>query len=237
MGLGSDLLKLQDLDLELVRVNKELNNLPIIAELAKKRASYTKLKAEATKLFAQRKDAEIAVSDLDEAEAACHEAVAAAQGRTIDAGDYRQVQDLEVELSLLAKRLDKIAYDRPSALEELKRAQEKETQLNDYIKRFEAAIIADTKAAREQANALQDRIAELKAARERLAGHLPADVLARFERASERFKGMGVERLQGNVPSACRTSLQPASMDQLRHAADIAECPYCHRILVLSEEE
>lgn len=237
MALGSDLLKLQDVDLEIVRLDKELNNLPIIVELAKKRASYAKLKAEATKLLAQRKDAEIAVADLDEAETACHEAVAAAQGRQLDAGDYRQVQDLEVELSLLAKRLDKIAYDRPTALEELERAQEKEAQLNDYIKRFEAGIISDTKTAREQATALQDRIAELKATRERLAGHLPVDVLERFERASVRFKGLGVERLQGHVPSACRTALQPASMDQLRHASDIAECPYCHRILVLNEGE
>lgn len=237
MGLGSDLLKLQDFDLELVRMDKELNNLPIIAELAKKRSSYVKLKNEATKLLAQRKDAEIAVTDLDEAKAACHEAVAAAQGRQIDSGDYRQVQDLEVELGLLAKRLDKIAYDRPAALEELAQAQEKEAQLNEYIKRFEAAIIADTKSAREQASALQERIAELKDARARLAAQVPSDVLSRFERASERFKGMGVERLQGNVPSACRTSLQPASMDELRHATEIAECPYCHRILVLTEGE
>ncbi|MEF2855052.1 MAG: C4-type zinc ribbon domain-containing protein, partial [Collinsella intestinalis] len=39
------------------------------------------------------------------------------------------------------------------------------------------------------------------------------------------------------VPTVCRTALQPASMDALRHATDYAECPYCHRIIVVNEQE
>ena len=117
MSQGSDLIKLQETDLELDRERKTLKDLPLIAELAKKRASYAKLKSEATRLLADRKDAQIAVDDLDEAERSCHEAITAAQERPIDASDYRAVRDLEEELSLLAKRLDKIAFDRPAALE------------------------------------------------------------------------------------------------------------------------
>lgn len=79
MSLGSDLIKLQETDLELAKLGKQLGSLPIIDELGKKRAALTKLRAEATRLLAVRKDAQIAVDDLDEGERACHEAVAAAQ--------------------------------------------------------------------------------------------------------------------------------------------------------------
>ena len=231
MSQGSDLIKLQETDLDLDRERKTLKDLPLIAELAKKRASYAKLKSEATRLLADRKDAQIAVDDLDEAERSCHEAITAAQERPIDASDYRAVRDLEEELSLLAKRLDKIAFDRPAALEKLEAARAREDKLAGYIKRFEASIIEDTKAAREQAAGLQASIDELTRRREHLLGRLPQETRAMYER------GLTVERIEGNVPTICRTALQPASMDALRHAGDIAECPYCHRIIVLNAEE
>lgn len=237
MSLGSDLIKLQETDLSLDRERKTLKNLPLIAELAKKRASYAKLKAEATRMLAARKDAQIAVDDLDDAERSCHEAIRAAQARPLDASDYRAVRDLEEELSLLAKKLDKIAFDRPAVREALTVASEREQKLNDYIKRFEAAIIEDTKAARAQAASLQASIDELERRREHLLERLPHDLRQAYERGLERFKGLAVERIEGNTPTVCRCALQPASMDVLRHAHEVAECPYCHRLIVLNEEE
>ncbi len=237
MSLGADLLALQDLDLELERTTKELQELPILSELAKKRATYAKLKSESTKILARRKDAEIAVGDLDDAERSCHEKIAGIQNKQATLTDYRSVQDLEIELSLLAKRLDKIAFDRPAAEKSLEDIKQKEDQLTGYIKRFEQAILSDAKTAREEAEVLQGRIEASRQKRERLASKLPADTLQKYEQTSRRFKGIGVERLEGKIPSVCRTVLQTASMDQLRHASDIAECPYCHRILVLNEGE
>ncbi len=126
MSLGSDLIKLQETDLELAKLGKQLGSLPIIDdELAKKRAALTKLRAEATRLLAVRKDAQIAVDDLDEGERACHEAVAAAQARSVDPSDYRAMRDLEEELSNLAKRLERIEFDRPEAREALAAAEER----------------------------------------------------------------------------------------------------------------
>ena len=170
-------------------------------------------------------------------ERACHEAVAAAQARPVDPSDYRAMRDLEEELSNLAKRLERIEFDRPEAREALAAAEERERKLVDYIKRFEAAIVEDTRAARDQASAIQTEIDELSLRRSHLFGRLPEDVQGLYERSSKRFKGLCVERIQGNVPTVCRTALQPASMDALRHATDYAECPYCHRIIVVNEQE
>lgn len=236
MSLGADLLSLQELDLTIARLEHDLKTLSQLDELAKKRATHAKLKAEATKLLARRKDAEMAVADLDEAARVCHEQVAAAQARQSDLSDYRAVQDLEIELSMLAKCLDKIAFDRPVAQEKLDELRDKERQLADYLTRFEDAIVADTNALREQASTLQGDIDAARAKRDKLVSTLPADAVSRYEAASHRLNGIAVERLEGNVPSVCRMALQTASMDELHHAADIAECPYCHRIIVLNEE-
>lgn len=237
MSLGADLIKLQEIDLELERNRASLKNLPLIAELAKKRASYMKLKSESTRLLAARKDAQIAYDDLDHSEAACVEAARAARSRPLDPSDYRAVRDLDEELSLLAKKIDKIQFDRPGARRALDAALEREQKFNDYVKRFEESIVADTKRARAQAADLQASIDELERRREHILGILPEDVRTSYERGLVRFKGLAVERLEGNVPTVCRTALQPSSMDALRHADEIAECPYCHRIIVLNDGE
>ena len=237
MGLGFDLLSLQQTDLELDRAKKELGNLPIIAELAKKRASYAKLKSESTRLLAQRKDAQTAVDDIDAGTLRCEREIAEAKAQPIDPSDYHQLQDLEEKLGLLAKHMDKLAYDRPGKVEDLKRLQDKEDKLLAYIKRFEDSIISDTKTARAQASRLQATIDELTRRREHLLAKLPRETRDQYEKGLKRFKGLCVERIEGNVPTVCRTALQPASMDALRHADQVAECPYCHRIIVVPEGE
>ena len=108
MSAGATLLKLQQIDLELARNKSELANMPELKELASKRKTYVKLKSEMTKLYAQRKDLDIELDDLNTTEIQTNNAIEAAKKRHFDGSDYREVQDLENELATLAKRLDKI---------------------------------------------------------------------------------------------------------------------------------
>ena len=112
MSAGATLLKLQQIDLELARNKSELANMPELKELASKRKTYVKLKAEMTKLYAQRKDLDIELDDLNTTEIQTNNAIEAAKKRHVDGSDYREVQDLENELATLAKRLDKIEHTR-----------------------------------------------------------------------------------------------------------------------------
>lgn len=236
MSTGSILLKLQQVDLSLERDRTELASMPEIAELAKKRRAYQKLKADATKLYAQRKDLETYLSELDQEESDCHEDIAIAQ-RKANTSDYREVQQLEVELSALAKKLEKIAFDRTGYEKQLTELVSKQEYLDGYIAKFEASIVADTKAARAKASEIQTRIDSQTQTRTSLIARLSDDVAQRYESALKRFRGLAVERLEGNVPSVCRTSLQESSMSDLAHENGICECPYCHRILVLDADE
>ena len=104
MSAGATLLKLQQIDLELARNKSELANMPELKELASKRKTYVKLKSEMTKLYAQRKDLDIELDDLNTTEIQTNNAIEAAKKRHVDGSDYREVQDLENELATLAKR-------------------------------------------------------------------------------------------------------------------------------------
>lgn len=75
MSAGATLLKLQQIDLELARNKSELANMPELKELASKRKTYVKLKAEMTKLYAQRKDLYIELDDLNTTEIQTNNAI------------------------------------------------------------------------------------------------------------------------------------------------------------------
>ncbi len=235
MSTGSILLQLQDIDLGLERDRSALNSMPELADLAKKRRAYQKLKADATKIYAQRKDIETYLKDLEGQEMDANDDIRIAQGN-VDSSDYRSVQQLEQKLSDLAKLLDKIAYARTDYEKQLKDISAKEEYLAGYIKKFEASVIADTKAAREKAAGITEGIERAERKRAHLLDQLPQDLRERYEKASKQFKGLAVERLEGNVPSICRMALQSSSMAELERIEGIVECPYCHRILVVGED-
>lgn len=237
MSAGSSLLKLQQIDLELSRAKGELANMPELKELASKRKTYLKLKGEMTKIYAQRKDMDIELDDLNTSESQTKTAIAAAKARAVDATDRLEIQDLENELGILAKRLDKIEFSRKDIETAHQQAVEKEERAKQIIKNFEDGVKADTKAARAKAADLQKQIDDATNERTALAATLPQDVLIDYERLNKQFRGLAVETIKGNIPSICHTALQASSMSDLAHQGEITHCPYCHRILVVEGQE
>ena len=155
MSAGATLLKLQQIDLELARNKSELANMPELKELASKRKTYVKLKSEMTKLYAQRKDLDIELDDLNTTEIQTNNAIEAAKKRHVDGSDYREVQDLEN---------DKIEHTRKDVVIAHKEALDREARAQAIIAKFEEGVKADTKAARAKAADLQAQIDAAKKA-------------------------------------------------------------------------
>lgn len=237
MTVGSTLLKLQELDLALERDQAALDGMPEIAQLAKKRKAYLKLKADANKLLAARKDLENDLADLDEDEALCNAAIDQAQSEMQKPENHRLMKDFEQQLAGIAKKLDKINFARKEKIAALEKAKSNEAYATEYIAKFEASVIEDTRAAREKADEIRNRIEVSRHQRDALIKTVDSSIIDTYNKASKRFNGLGVEKLDGTVPSVCRMSLSPSSMDSLKGADEVAECPYCHRLLVISAEE
>lgn len=237
MSVGSNLLELQSVDIELARNRALLAEMPELKALAQKRKTYGKLKEEALKLVGARKDLETEVAELDEDEAACHEAVADAQRGGVDPSDYQAVQELELTLTDLAKQLDRIDHLRAERLEALEEARAKEQKAQAYIEQYERAVRAEALETRTKAEAIQADIAAAEKRRAALSQRIPEDVLSTYEQALKQFGGLAVERLDGTVPSICRMALSESSHADLAREEGITRCPYCHRMLILSEED
>ncbi len=236
MGESASLLRLQEIDVELMRRDRELKELPQRERIEMARAAAKKLAAQTSKLVGSRKDLERDIADNQAERASVEESVTKTQeGLEESQTDHRALRDYEKKLTDLAKRLEKLDFDRAALEEKLEAALENEQRAAELKERITTEEQAQLAAYKSEIARIAKVVEELKAERERLTAGMDERLLARYDAACKRFKGIGVETLTGNKPSVCRVALQPSQVSDLRGSDEISECPYCHRMLVIEE--
>ena len=238
MTVADTLVRLQEVDLELLKHASTLSAMPQRKRLQTIELAARKVATELKGIVGQRKDAETEIADAEEALAHYREKTVEVQAAA-DAGEHthREIRDFEQQLTSLAKRIEKSEYTLRPLHEQLERLERAEKNARATAERLEAERTATEAALADGSSSLRAEIVRLSHERDDLAGRLAPELLERYEAARKRFKGLAVERLRGNVPSVCRVKLQPSQFHDLAQGEEITECPYCHRILITSEEE
>ena len=238
MREATALTKLQELDLELLKCASALASMPQQARIKTIALAAKKVAGELTGIVGQRKDVELEIADTRENLAHYHEKTREVQAAADEgAHTHREIRDFEQQLTSLAKRIEKSEYTLRPLHEQLERLERAEKNARATAERLEAERTATEAALADGSSSLRAEIVRLSRERDDLAGRLAPGLLERYEAARKRFKGLAVERLRGNVPSVCRVKLQPSQFHDLAQGEEITECPYCHRILITSEEE
>lgn len=229
----SALTRLQEIDLELLRSAKAVEELPQKDRISRLRRAIKQANSELARAHGRRKDLEMDLEENEHAQLEASEAVDEAQKAAEESDQgYRAIKDLEAKLTMLAKRLEKLAFDQVKIKEDLDAAIEDEKTKQSWIERAAAEEESQLMSYKRELSGYKGRIEELRREREELVGEIDETTLSRYEAAYKRFKGLAVEALDGNKPSVCRVALQPGQMAQLKQGS-VQECPYCHRLLVI----
>ena len=232
------LLRLQEIDLTLLRQRKVADELPQRAKILAARQAAKKVSSELSNISFERKDLEIDINDLGERKTMLEGKVEEVHAGSGDGSDYRSVQDAELSLSTLAKKLEKVDYDTERALERLEKVEVAEKNAKALLERISAEEASLTAAYKQAIADIETLVKKLAAERAHIVSSLPKERVDAYEKARKRFGGLAVETLEGNRPSACRVALQPSSYADIRRSgSDVTTSPYCHRILVVSKED
>lgn len=230
------LLRLQELDLEYSRLKHNAETLPHKDKIQSIRLQSKQIASELTKIVGQRKDLEIEINDL-----AVHKSYLTAKVTEVqnsDNSNYRASQDLENSLSSLAKKIEKVDFQTNALVEKLEKAERAEKNARELLEKAKNAEQDETLAYKLALEAIAKQVSAIASERAGVVKQLSEDTLATYEAARKRFGGIAVETLVGNKPTACRVALQPSSYSDLKRASSsIVTCPYCKRMLVLSDEE
>lgn len=227
------LVGLQKVDLELMRYRRTLGDMPQTKRIEAARLARKKLAGQISQIVGQRKDCEMEIQDNEAHHARLEATVAEVrQEYARQEGDYRHVQDLEQQLTALAKGMEKLEYRHGQLSAQLEKLERAEHNAKALDQRLVDEVQAQQASFTDETAGIRGKVEDLTRERDHCLRNLSDDVKDRYAAASRRFGGLAVETLKGNVPSVCRVALQPADFGDIKRGPSITECPYCHRMLV-----
>ena len=236
MSDATSLLRLQEIDIALLRIENQLKKMPEQERLAKVAEAKKRISSQLSRVVGERKDVEMEIEELEERHAMLTGKVEEVKSTADErVRNYRQVNDLEAQLTSLAKKIEKCEFELGPLMERLETLKALEAHGMELSAALDDQEVALKQQFRDSTVQMREEAQALLSERNEILGQLDADLIASYNTARKRFSGLGVERLKGNVPSICRVKLQPGQFQQLMRGPDITECPYCHRILITEE--
>ena len=227
------LIRLQEIDLSIMRHKRTLAAMPQVKKLGTIRAARKKLASEVNRIVGRRKDVEMDLVENENSTKRLKEIVGEVQQRYQEENlGYRELADIEAQLTSLAKKLEKRSFQHGELNNALERVQAEEHRAREMDERLVAEAESLIASYKSQSAEIEQELSELTAEREQVTQSISQSILEQYDEATKRFGGLAVETLKGNKPSTCRVAIPPSSFADVRKGPDITTCPYCHRLLV-----
>lgn len=234
----SDLLEVQRLDTELQALRRRRDTLP---EAARAKDIEVELGALDTRIVAARTEVADRTVELRKAELDVEQVVARSERdqERLTSGAITAAKDLENlqhELVSLGKRRAELE---DVELEAMQRVEDASSGLEQLESQRAATVVEQAQVQQELDRLLAEiglRENELTLARIPLAGGVPSDVLALYDKIRADHGGIGAARLESGTCQGCHITLDASLLDSVRNAAPdaIVRCDSCRSILVRS---
>ena len=221
----STLIELQHNDMELLRVQKAIADLPqrktIVA--ARKKIKTIEEKQETVgKLRAKAEEKLAGISEEDGKLAAKQEE---AQKAVDSASGYRDVEAHTREMDGYAKRRATLEEDLAAVDAELDKISAVEKQISTALAQLRETESAATAEFQSQGGELKKQEADLTSSHDQIAANLPADLKARYDRAAKHCGGVAVALLRDDACGACRAPIEQGHLIDLKAPCAACECP------------
>ena len=239
MGQATTLIELQKTDTELMRAQKQLDEMPekrAILETRKKIGEIEQLRLKAEELVRKLKQ----VSSKHEDEIAQVTDKFNTEQEKVMSGEVsnpKEIQHLTREMDSLRRRREKLEIDQLEVMERVENAEGQVAKVDAAIEGLKKKEAEHTAAFTERGGSIQSEMETLGASRSKLAGSLDASTLEQYESLRESKGGVAVGVLNGDACTACRMELPAQEVSRLRAGDEIALCPVCKRMLVVTPAE
>lgn len=231
------LLRLQQLDLDILQQNKRLNELPqrkVIVTARKKREA---IASKYDQVRTLEKDAKRKLLRIDDEDASLQKKEHGVQAAINAAqGDYRNVEARTKELAGIEKRRFALKEERASVSAEAEKIGALKAQIELGLEELEAEEKKATEEFCEIGGVLKNEIASLTKERGEVAETIDQPLMKLYDKTVARSAGVAVGVLQGARCGVCRAPIDGGRLIDLKAQAPIGVCPACKRLLVIPPE-
>lgn len=229
-----NLFEMQRIDLEMKRLNKELDGLPQRAIIVAARDKKAALSAQAEKVSDLKRATTRKLTRIDDEDASLAKKEAGVQA-AIDAahGDFRNVEARTKELAGIVRRRGTIAEDRAAVAAELDKINGMESQVVAALESLGAKEQEAIESFQKQGGDLKLAVAKLEAQRNQVKSRIDEDLASAYERVAARSGGVAIGSLDGSRCGVCRVTIDGGRLIDLRSQAPLGTCPSCKRLLII----
>lgn len=230
------LLEAQEFDLSIIRLDKQLSELPQPRRVAEARKKAQALQKKAEQVQALKKDAAKRLTRVTDEDASLEKKENGVQA-AIDAaqGDYRNVEARTKELAGIAKRREVLTGDRTSIEAEIAKIDglaDQVTQAIRDVQRAEQQAIAEYQ---QQGGQIKQQISTLTEQRDALLVDVDSELVDTYRNVVKRLGSVALGALEGDRCSVCRSTVEGGRLIALRAQAPLGTCPTCSRLLIIAE--
>lgn len=161
--------------------------------------------------------------------------------KMVDSGaiaDPKALERMLGELESLKRRISTLEDAELEVMEKLEDAQQQLDAHERELASLDEDVAALEKARSAKAGDLEEQLARQVADRSSLAGAIPADLLALYEKLRENKGGVGAGALRRKECGGCGLTLNPVDLQAITKAPadEVIRCEECQRILVRTAE-
>lgn len=229
----SALIELQHNDMELLRVQKAIVDLPQRATIVAVRKKIKAIEEKSAAVGKLRAAAEEKLSAFTEEDGKLAERQRAAQEAIDSSKGYRDVEARTKEMDGYAKRRAAIEEELDKLSGELSKIEAVEKQIASALDTLHTEESSEVESFQSEGGELKRREAAVQASHDQIAGKLPSDLRERYDRIARSCGGVAVAMLTNGACGACRAPIEQGRLIDLKAHAPLGECPNCKRMLIV----
>ncbi len=235
MDAAHALIELQEKDLALLRLNKQLDELPEKRAILAARTRLGEMRALVGRSDAGLRAIDAELKRFEDEAVTLNGTIDEEQGKLLSGAvkNPKELQAISLELDALKRRLEKLEQTQLAAMQRREDAGAQNERIRAAIVSGEQIEAQLTGKFKEHGGALLAAIEAENRQRDVLLEAIPADLRDRYEAIRDARHGIGVGVLEAGMCTACRVGLPAGKIDVLMSGPDVGTCPNCQRLLVV----
>lgn len=229
------LIELQDRDLRVLRLNKQLDEMPEKRAILAARHKLAEIETLLARTDAAGHALDVRIKKLEDEMNIIRGKMEHEQSKLLS-GEVKNPKELtaiSMELDALKRRLDKLEGEELAEMAKREAATAQSEKVKAALETGRAKESEFVKAFKVRGGDLLREIEQLGAERDALSERLSPALRQRYESVRSSKHGLAVGRLEGDMCGACRVNIPAGHVERLGSGPDIGVCPMCQRILIV----
>ena len=222
---------LQKKDLRLIRLLREVQDIPKRKDDIEQQVNGIKRKLEET--LEQRKKIEVKINGLEDETSLANDRITKYKQQQMDADTNEQYRAFVKEIGTVEEQIKEFEEQEIDFLEKLEDLKKSEQKYNNHLSEAQESISDELKELVERNNELNERLEQMKADRKLSAEKCDPLILKKYVRILQNKKDIAVVQVSdtNNCCGGCHMQLPPQIINDAKNINKIVNCNFCGRIV------